>query len=190
MLTPPVTEQSQPLYETRATRFTSPHVCVMMIARTYYSSHYWAAQLHLPAIMKTSLQLRMFLSKVPSFLLNKLSILLAMWLDSMSLHKHSSSYSKYADSWMGTWWRHQMKTFSALPVNSVGYSPVTGEFPSQKPVMRIFDLRLNKRLSKHTIRRWLETPPRSAWCHCYDLCRICIEMLLKDDVNALKPTWL
>ena len=30
----------------------------------------------------------------------------------------------------------------------------------------IFDLRLNKRLSKQSRRRWFETPSRSLWCHC------------------------
>ena len=29
-----------------------------------------------------------------------------------------------------------------------------------------FDLRLNKRLSKQSSRRWFETPLRSIWCHC------------------------
>ena len=33
----------------------------------------------------------------------------------------------------------------------------------------IFDLRLNKRLSKQSRRRWwFETPSRSLWCHCND----------------------
>ena len=45
-----------------------------------------------------------------------------------------------------------METFSALLGISAGTSPVTGEFPSQRPVTRSFDvffgLRLNKRLSK------------------------------------------
>ena len=48
-----------------------------------------------------------------------------------------------------TWWRHQIETFSALLVLCVGNSPVTGEFPSQSPKPRsfdvFFDLRLNKR---------------------------------------------
>ena len=61
-------------------------------------------------------------------------------------------------------WRHQMNTFSALPV------PVTGEFPSQRPVTRSFDvffgLRLNKRLSKHSRRRWFETLLCPLWRHC------------------------
>ena len=48
--------------------------------------------------------------------------------------------------------------------------PVTGGFPTQRPVMRSFDvfsdLRLNKRLSKQSICRWFETPLRSLWRHC------------------------
>ena len=50
------------------------------------------------------------------------------------------------------WWRHQMKTFSVLLALCAGNSSVTGEFPSQRPLTRsfdvFFDLRLNKRLSK------------------------------------------
>ena len=55
-----------------------------------------------------------------------------------------------------TWWRHQMETFSALLALCAGNSPVTGEFPSQRPVTQsfdvFFDLRLNKRLSKQSRR--------------------------------------
>ena len=44
------------------------------------------------------------------------------------------------------WWRHQMETISEL-LARVGNSPVTGDFPSQRPVTRsydvFFDLRLN-----------------------------------------------
>ena len=51
------------------------------------------------------------------------------------------------------WWRHQMETFSALLALCAGNSPVTGEFPTQRPVTRSFDvfvdLRLNKRLSNN-----------------------------------------
>ena len=60
-----------------------------------------------------------------------------------------------------SWWRHQMDTFSTLLAFYAGNSPVTGEFPSQMPVMQSFDVffdqRLNKRLSKQSWRRWLET---------------------------------
>ena len=51
-----------------------------------------------------------------------------------------------------------------------GNSPVTGEFPSQRPVTRnfdvVFDLRPNKRLSKQSWGWWFETPSRSLWRHC------------------------
>ena len=53
---------------------------------------------------------------------------------------------------LSAWWRHQMQTFSALQANCAGNSPVTGEFPAQRPVTRSFDvfldLHLNTRLSK------------------------------------------
>ena len=49
-------------------------------------------------------------------------------------------------------------------------SPVTGEFPSQRPVTRnldvFFHLRLNKRLTQQLRRQWFETPPWSLWRHC------------------------
>ena len=69
-----------------------------------------------------------------------------------------------------TWWRHQMETFSALLALCVGNSPVTGEFPSQRPVTRsfdvFFDLCLNKRLSKQSRRWWSETPLHPLLRHC------------------------
>ena len=68
------------------------------------------------------------------------------------------------------WWRHQMETFSALLAFCAGNSPVTGEFPTQRPVTRSFDVffdqRLNKRLSKQWWGWWFETPLRSLWRHC------------------------
>ena len=48
-------------------------------------------------------------------------------------------------------------------------SPVTGEFPSQRPVTRnfdfFFDLRLNKRLSKQSWSWWFEMPSHPLWRH-------------------------
>ena len=55
-----------------------------------------------------------------------------------------------------------METFSELLDICVGNSPLSGEFPAQRPVTRSFDvfldLRLNERLSKHSWGWWLETP--------------------------------
>ena len=67
------------------------------------------------------------------------------------------------------WWRHQMEIFSALLALCAGNSPVSGEFPAQRPVTRsfdvFFDLRLNTRLSKPSWGWWFETPTRPSWRH-------------------------
>ena len=63
-----------------------------------------------------------------------------------------------------------MEPFSALLALCVGNSPVTCEFPSQRPVTQGFDvffhLGLNKQLSKQSWGRWFETPTRSLWRNC------------------------
>ena len=61
---------------------------------------------------------------------------------------------------------------STLLALCAGNSPVTGEFPAQRPVTLsfgvFFDLHLNKRLSK-LLWDWLfQTPLRSLWSHCND----------------------
>ena len=69
-----------------------------------------------------------------------------------------------------SWWRHQMETFSALLALRAGKSPVTGEFPLQRPVTWSFDvffeMRLNKRLSIQSWGWWFAMPSRSSWHHC------------------------
>ena len=71
-----------------------------------------------------------------------------------------------------SWWRHQMETFFALLAFCVGNSPLTSEFPTQRPVTRSFDvffgLRLNKRFSKQSSGWWFETPSRPLWRLCND----------------------
>ena len=73
-------------------------------------------------------------------------------------------------SWPKSWWRHQMGTFSALLALCEGNPQVYGGFSSQRPMTwsfdTLFDLRLNKRLSKHSRRRGFETPLRPLWRHC------------------------
>ena len=65
-----------------------------------------------------------------------------------------------------------METFSALLAICAGNSPVTNEFPAQKPVTRsfdvFFDMCLNKRLSKQSWGWWFETPSRPLWRHSDD----------------------
>ena len=68
-----------------------------------------------------------------------------------------------------SWWHHQMETFLALLALCERNPPVTGGFPSQRPVTRSFDifsdLHLNKRASKQLRRRWFQTPSRPLWRH-------------------------
>ena len=62
-----------------------------------------------------------------------------------------------------------METFSALLAICAGNSPAPGEFPTQRPVTRSFDvyidLRPNKRLSKQSWGWWFETPSGPLWRH-------------------------
>ena len=63
------------------------------------------------------------------------------------------------------WWRHKMETFPVLLATCVGNSPVTGEFPTQRPVTPsldvFFDLCLNIRFSKQSWGCWFEMPTHS-----------------------------
>ena len=69
-----------------------------------------------------------------------------------------------------SWWRHQMEPFSTLLALCAGNSPVTGEFPSQRPVTRsfraFFDLCLKKPVEQTIATWWFEAQTRSLWCHC------------------------
>ena len=101
-----------------------------------------------------------------------------------------------------TWWRDQMETFSELLAFCAGNSPVTDEFPTQRPVTGsfgvFFDSCLNKRLSKQLRGWWFETLSRAhydvivmeymdAWYCCWTilvviLCRSC----LKIQINLIR----
>ena len=91
-------------------------------------------------------------------------------LRNSSVNNDKDSSGRCDDFNAGTLWRHQMETFSALLVLDAGNSPVTGEFPAQRPVSRrfdvFFDLRLNKRLKKQSRGWWYATPWCLLWRHC------------------------
>ena len=53
-----------------------------------------------------------------------------------------------------SWWRHQMETIFAFLVICEGNPPVTGGFPSQRPVTRGFDVFFDLRLNKRSRRQW------------------------------------
>ena len=85
-----------------------------------------------------------------------------------TFHRHEAIATKYRCAVKSnrqhrnvSWWRLQMETFSASLALCEGNPPVTGGFPAQRTVTRnfdvFFDLRLDKRLSKQSRRRWFET---------------------------------
>ena len=92
-----------------------------------------------------------------------------------------------------TWWRHQMETFPALLVICAGNSLVPGEFPTQRPVTRsfdiFFDLCLNKRLSKQSWGWWFETLSRPLWRQCSDLANT-HPARQRRILNMLAPTFM
>ena len=80
-----------------------------------------------------------------------------------------------------------METFAASLAICAGNSPVTGEFPAQRPMTRnfadFFDLRLNERLSKQSWGWWFETPSRPLWRHSDD--EMSLRLSLSPRIDAL-----
>ena len=72
-----------------------------------------------------------------------------------------------------------MEPFSALLALCAGNWPVSGEFPSQRPVTRsfdaFFDLRPNKRLSEQLLGWWFETQSCSLWRHRNDQTKLTVK---------------
>ena len=69
----------------------------------------------------------------PKKKLNKLST--SQWIDAPWRLCDGTAFVWITTQSSTTLWRHQMETFSALLALCAGKSPVTGEFPSQSPVM-------------------------------------------------------
>ena len=77
--------------------------------------------------------------------------------------------------------------------------PLCGEFighrwiPLKRPVTQsfgvFFDLHRNKRLSKHSRRRWLETPSHSLWRHC-NVNGVSPIQCLSHYINQISYRWL
>ena len=70
----------------------------------------------------------------------------SLYQPSYQLQHHYQSTSLV----MAAWWRHQMETFSALLAICAGNSPVSGEFPAQRPVTRSFDVFFDVRVWVNT----------------------------------------
>ena len=99
------------------------------------------------------------------------------WTHFLTLHNGNNGINTMCQKLCKSWWRHEMETFSASLVICAGNSPVTGEFPAQKPVTRsfdvFFDLHLNKQLSKKSWGWWFETQSHPLSRHCNVLFMLC-----------------
>ena len=77
-----------------------------------------------------------------------------------------------------------MHTVSALRALCDDNPPVTGWFhwqmANRTEFYVLFDVNLNKRLNKHSRRRWFETPGCSLWRYC--------NSIAKDDLLHVRPT--
>ena len=108
------------------------------------------------------------------------TVFIKLGLDILYLHWELSHWEQSASFilWHLTH-RHFMITSSNGDIFRVtgplcGEFTGPGEFPTQRPVTRsfdvFFDLRLNKRLSKQPWGWWFETPLWSLWRHCNVMC--------------------
>ena len=134
----------------------------------YRFPHHWPSSVREPSVISPIKVSHWYISSQPESTVGRSVI-----LDVMALMRHPRNAEVdqgLTAPWSHpTWWRHQMKTFSALLAIWAGNSPVPGEFPAQRPATRrfnvFFDLRLNKRLSKQSWGWWFETLSRPLWRH-------------------------
>ena len=91
-----------------------------------------------------------------------------------------------------------METFSALLAICVGNSPVPGEFPTQRPVTRSFDVYFdlcpNKWLSKQSLGWWFETLSCSLWRHRNESCTLLfhsrsLDFFYRNAFRITGPMW-
>ena len=132
--------------------------CVIMIV-----SYHWNA-LHITGTLCGESNTHWWLAltndhQYGALMFSLLSAWRSFWTDSWvnldmrrhGIHACQCNYHFIVQYVIKSWWRHQMETYFALLAICAGNSPVTDEFPAQRPVTRsfdvFFDLRLNKRLS-------------------------------------------
>ena len=110
----------------------------------------------------SALTIKPWLGAEGLFLVSDLTVLSRPLFWYVGLHVQCIHYVWQMTSWM--------KTFPALLALCAENSPFTGEFPTQRPVTRrfnvFFDLRRNKRLSTQSWSWWFET---SLWRHCNEV---------------------
>ena len=120
------------------------------------------------------------------------------WNIDTRVNKERATHHRAFEWCLGTnrnhsWWRYQMETFSALLDICAGNSPVPGEFPTQRPVTRsfdvYFDLRPNKRVSKQLWGWWFETQSHPLWRHVMSSHRNLEKLFTWQWARCLLMTW-
>ena len=96
---------------------------------------------------------RCWLEKLLSFCSKNIRTHRTNYVDTQSEQNCSTHFKSYCNMRANqiAWLRHQMETFAASLALCAGTSPVTDEFPSQRPMAWSFDVFfdvLNKRLNK------------------------------------------
>ena len=92
------------------------------------------------------------------------------WAGGRNLSWWTCIFNMVADACMAThsWRLHRLEIFSALLALCVGNSPVTGEFPAQRPVTRrlacFFDLRPANRWANNRDADAIALIMTSLWC--------------------------
>ena len=96
---------------------------------------------------------------------------------SVSVYQFDMTFYNWQGSTQQTWWRHQMRTVSALLTVCEVNLPVIGGFPSQKASYAgfdvFFDVGLNKWFKQTVESPGFETPGGPLWRHCNELCHTC-----------------
>ena len=149
-----------------------PDKSTLVQATSHYLSQCWPWTLS-PCVMADTLLYRCWKKKkapAPTFKVKKIKLqpLQCFWCwEWIKFEEHGPIPCVASHHRLGCLYDDVIKWKLAL---WEGNSPVTGEFPSQRPVTRsfdvLFDLRLNKRLNKQSIRRWCGNPSRPFWRHC------------------------
>ena len=161
-------------------------ICIMMTSlngNIFRVTDHWCGEFNfhrwVPRTKASDAELWCFLWSAPAKRLSEHSW--GWWFKTLSrpslkVYLTSSDLNNMVPGWMSPGNSHDMMMSSngnispALLVICAGNSPVTGEFLSQRPVTRsfdvFFDLCLNKRLSKQRRGWWFETPSRSLWRQC------------------------
>ena len=104
--------------------------CVIYYKSTWFRNHYLEALLIYTDYLDTSWWMQISWRKIGA----RLAATTILTRDTNMNVVIEAQESLY------TWWRHQIKTFSALLALCEGNSPVTGEFPTQRPVTRSVDV--------------------------------------------------